>query len=399
MSKLIKAFTAVILFLLPGLNFGQAPDLGAASSFAIFTAVGAFNVLGASTVVTGDVGTNVGAFNGFPPGTVVGQIHVADAVSADAAADVLTAYGYLDAMTCDLVLGTPLGGGQFLTPNVYCMGAASTLNGDLTLDGQGDPNALFIFQVDGAFATGTLSNVYLINSASLCNVYWQINGEFTLGEGSVFRGTIINTGAIHLLEGSSLLGRALSTAGAIDLHNNVVTLGLQPAASTISADGPTTICEGESVILSGNNGGTWSTGATTPTITVSTSGDYYVTNTSSCGSVTSNHIIVTVNPLPVASTISADGPTTICEGESVTLAGNNGGTWSTGETTPSITVSTIGDYYVTNTNSCGSATSNHINVNVIICGVIPAIPISTWALILGGALIALFAFLRYRRIV
>jgi hypothetical protein len=322
--------TIAVILLSPKVNFGQSPpDLGDASGFALFSAAGAFDVLGASTVVTGDVGTNVGAFNGFPPGTVIGQIHVADAVTAAAAPDVLTAYAYLDAITCGLVLGTPMGGGQLLTPNVYCLGAASTLNGDLTLDGQGDANSIFIFQVDGAFATGTLSNVYLTNGASLCNVFWQINGAFSLGEGSVFRGTILNTGAIHLLEGSSLLGSALSTAGAIDLHNNIVTMGTQAAAPVIIADGPTTFCTVDSVILSGNTGGTWSTGADSESITVKTSGDYYVTNTTNCGSAISNHIIV----------------------------------------------STI---------DCGG-------------GVL--VPVATWALILGGIMIAVFAFIRYRRFI
>ncbi len=74
-KQLLKALIAVLLFLMPYLNFGQAPDLGDANGFVLFTAAGAFDVLGASTVVTGDVGTNVGAFTGFPPGTLIGQIH------------------------------------------------------------------------------------------------------------------------------------------------------------------------------------------------------------------------------------------------------------------------------------------------------------------------------------
>jgi hypothetical protein len=59
------------------------------------------------------------------------------------------------------------------------------INGTLTLDGQGNPNALFIFKINGAFSTGTFSNVVLINSASLCNVYWQVGGQFDLGNNSV----------------------------------------------------------------------------------------------------------------------------------------------------------------------------------------------------------------------
>ena len=168
-----------IFFLLPNTNFSQVPNLGVTTSFTLFTAAGAFNNLGTSTV-TGDIGTNVGAFTGFPPGILVGQIHVADPISAQAASDVAIAYSYLAGLTCGLVIGTTLGNNQLLTPNIYCLGGASTINGNLILDAQGDPNAIFIFQIDGALSTTSLSNVSLINSASLCNVFWQINGAVAL---------------------------------------------------------------------------------------------------------------------------------------------------------------------------------------------------------------------------
>lgn len=71
-----------------------------------------------------------------------------------------------------------------------------------------------------------------------------------------------------------------------------------------------------------------------------------------------------VNSLPSASLISANGATNFCSGGSVTLSGNNGGTWNNGATTPSIIVNSSGDYFVTNTNTCGSTQSNHILVNV-----------------------------------
>jgi hypothetical protein len=227
----VGAVIASVMATMPNVNFGAAPYLGAATSFALFTSAGAFNNTGASTVVTGDVGNYTGAFSAFPPGTLNGQKHVADQVSAQAASDVLAAYNYLMGLNCGVVLGTALGNGQTLLPNVYCLGAASTLNGTLVLDGQNNPNSLFIFQVNGAFATGTLANVSLINSASLCNVYWQINGEFDLADGSVFRGTILANGAIHLLGTSTLLGRGLSTAGAISLENSTVTLDCSPIPS------------------------------------------------------------------------------------------------------------------------------------------------------------------------
>ncbi|MBK8450092.1 MAG: DUF3494 domain-containing protein [Saprospiraceae bacterium] len=301
-----------LLFMMPNFVFGQIPNLGEATSFALFTAAGAFNNLG-NTSIVGDIGTDVGAFSGFPPGIVVGEIHVADATSAQAATDVDVAYSYLSSLTCGMVIGTTLGNNQVLTPNIYCLGAASSLNGDLILDGEGDPNAIFIFKINGALSTSTFSNVVLLNSASLCNVYWQVNGAFALGDGSVFRGTLLVNGAISLLEGSSLLGRALSRAGAISLHNNVVTIGMEPLAPTITANGSTLLCEGQSVILSGNISGTWSRGATTPTISVNTSGNYFVTVSNGCGTDESNHIIVTVNPLPLAIV----GPnSTICNSNS-----------------------------------------------------------------------------------
>ncbi|MBK9337405.1 MAG: DUF3494 domain-containing protein [Lewinellaceae bacterium] len=226
------------------LIFGQAPDLGTSNNFALFTAAGQFENVGAATVVIGDVGTNVGAFLAFPPGTLVGSIHVADPVTVQAKIDVDDAYADLAGRTCGSTIGSTLGNGQILAPNTYCVGEASTLNGNLTLDAQGDPDAIFIFQIGGAFATSTLANVLLINGANLCNVYWQIDGAFTLGGGSLFVGTIIANGAINLHTGSTLNGRALSTAGAISTSDNFVTMSLcQP---------PIIICAGE-VLVSCDN--------------------------------------------------------------------------------------------------------------------------------------------------
>ena len=150
--------------------------------------------------------------------------------------------------------------------------------------------------------------------------------------------------------------------GTVTSNHIVVTVNPQPIASVITAGGATTFCAGGSVILSGNVGGTWSNSATTATITVTTPGDYYVTNTNGCGTVTSNHIAVTINPLPIASVITAGGATTFCVGGNVVLSGNVGGTWSNGATTAAITVTTAGNYSVTNTNGCGTVTSNHIVV-------------------------------------
>jgi hypothetical protein len=229
-SKIMFFIIGIVMLCYPKLNLGQVPNLGTASNFALFTAVGAFNNTGATTVI-GDVGTNVGLFSAFPSGTLLGQIHVADLVSQQAAIDVNAAYSYLSSMVCDSVIGTTLGVNQILTPKVYCLGAASVLNGDLILNGQGNPNSIFIFKIDGAFSTSVSSNIVLINSAQLHNVYWQINGAVDIADSSVFRGTIIANGAISLLESSSLFGRGLSIAGAINLHHTSVDISKDGALS------------------------------------------------------------------------------------------------------------------------------------------------------------------------
>lgn len=224
-NKLLHIIFVGTLWFVTNIISGQAPDLGTSSNFALFTSTGAFDNL-RETIVTGDIGTNVGALNGFPsPGTVIGQIHVVDLTSAQAAIDLEVAYNQLFALVCDSTIGTTLGNNQVLPPHIYCLGAISLLTGDLILDAKGDPDAIFIFKIDGAFSTSINSNIILINLASFKNVYWHINGAFELGDSSVFRGIIIASGAISLLDSSSLEGNGLSRGGAISLNNNNVTLG------------------------------------------------------------------------------------------------------------------------------------------------------------------------------
>lgn len=210
-----------LVFLFPSfIASAQAPDLGTAATFALFTASGAFTNTGA-TRATGDIGTDAGDLTGFPAGIVTGQMQVENAASAQAATDVRAAYGALSGMTCGVSTGVSLGG-QTLTPNTYCTGAAATLDGVLTLDGNGDTNALFILNIGGALATASSASVVLVNGAAAENVYWRIAGRFDLGENAVFRGTVLANGAISLLDGATLVGRALSQAGAITLVRNTV---------------------------------------------------------------------------------------------------------------------------------------------------------------------------------
>jgi hypothetical protein len=218
--------TSAAILAFPQVGFGQAPPpLGAAASFALFTAVGAVNNSG-PTIINGDIGTNAGAFNGFPPGVVNGIIHVADTRSTQAATDVQTAYGYY---STNIPCVTPLavyGGTPAVTllPGSYCVGGATTLAGTLILDAGGNANAKFYLAVSGALTTGANSVVLLQNGASANNVYWQIGGLVTLGQNSVMVGTLLVDGAINLIQGATLTGRGLSRSGAITTDTNNASL-------------------------------------------------------------------------------------------------------------------------------------------------------------------------------
>lgn len=208
------------------LTFGQI-NLGTAANFVLFTAAGAFDNFGASNIV-GDIGTNVGVVSGFPPGNLTGQIHQANSTTAQAAIDVDSAYSYLSGVPCDSILGNALGSSQILTPRVYCIPTAATLNGDLILDGENNPNALFIIKVNGILDVIAYSKIILINAASQSNVYWHINGAVNVGDTAIFKGIIVGNGALSFAEGSVLNGIGLTRAGAITTNQANLTI---PSAS------------------------------------------------------------------------------------------------------------------------------------------------------------------------
>lgn len=259
----INIVTALTLILFPTVIFAQvAPNLGTTSGFALFTAAGALTSTGTS-IVTGDVGTDAGAYT--PPGTLNGLSHIADATSAQAAIDVAIAYSDLTQGGTNIAVAL---GGQTLLPGVYQTGGASTLDGTLTLDAVNDPDAVFIIRIGGAFAAAASSTVTLTGSASLCNVYWQIGGQFDLAAGSIFMGTIVANGPIYLLGSSSLLGRGLTTAGAISLVDNIVTIPQSVGTPVFALGATSNRCQEAGTVTytataTNNNGITYSLDATT----------------------------------------------------------------------------------------------------------------------------------------
>jgi Ice-binding-like len=200
----------------------QAPvGLGTAGSFAVLAGTTVTNT-GPSTI-SGDLGVSPGAaVVGFPPGTVNnGVIHAADAVALQAQADVTTAYNDAAGRATTAAVTADLGG-QTLVSGVYTGGALG-LTGTLTLDAQGDPNAVFVFQAASTLITASTSTVSLINGANPCNVFWQVGSSATLGTNSVFVGTVLALTSVAATTGATVQGRLLARNGEVTLDNNVIT--------------------------------------------------------------------------------------------------------------------------------------------------------------------------------
>ncbi len=210
-----SALAILVLLWSPSLSFAQAPTMGTVSDFVLFSADGSVSNSGISQL-TGNVGTNNGSSTGF--GNVNGGMHDGDAASIQCAADLLIAYNQLAAAIPTLFPAPLLGNGAILTPGVYSIPSAATMNLDLVLDAQGDPNAVFIFQINGSFSMNPGAKVKLVNSAMACNVYWKVEGLVSIAAGCTMRGSIFaNNAAIEMNTNDTLEGRALSTAGAVTI--------------------------------------------------------------------------------------------------------------------------------------------------------------------------------------
>jgi len=221
MKRTLKVILAgIALLAVPSVGFSQAPTLGTTANFALFSSNGAVSNTGLSHL-TGNVGTNNGSSTAF--GNVNGVMHDNDGASVASATDLLTAYNQLDAAIPAFFPAPLLGNGQVLNAGIYSISGSATLDGTLTLNGQGNANAVFVIQIEGSFSSTAASHVVLTNNAQACNVYWKVEGLVSLATGTTMKGTIVaNNAAIVLGSGVELEGRALSTTGAITVNGVLV---------------------------------------------------------------------------------------------------------------------------------------------------------------------------------
>ena len=236
-----------------------AVPLGAACGYGVLAHTTVTNTglthVGGVLPATADVGVSPGsAVTGFAippantfvgpgtntagPGLVSGTIHLNDppppstnsAMAAQAALTV--AYNDLAGRTAPaptiLTGAAPDLGGQTLAPGIYKSNTSLAITGTVTLDGGGDPNAVWIFQIASTLITAGNSNVVLAGNASAHNIFWQVGSSATLGTGSTLNGSILALTSVTLTTGATLNGRALASTGAVTLDTNTVVVPACP---------------------------------------------------------------------------------------------------------------------------------------------------------------------------
>jgi hypothetical protein len=222
-----------------------------------------------TSAISGDVGLTAGAsITGLTCSEMTGTIYDSDsgyigacrvtnsAKLTQAETDLTTASSDASGRTPTSTLSTGDNqlGGQTLTSGVYAFGHATTANltGTLTLDGQGDSNAVFIFQASSDLVTSSSSVVKLTNGTQACNVFWVVSSQATLGSSSTFIGTIMAGTSVVLNTGATLNGRALAHTAAVTLNKNTITK--PTCVSPTSTPTPTSTTTSSSDTSSSNTG-------------------------------------------------------------------------------------------------------------------------------------------------
>jgi hypothetical protein len=204
-------------------SHAQAPSLLTAGSFGVLAGTTVTNT--GSTVINGDVGVSPGsAITGFPPGIVNGTIHAADAVAGQAQVDNTNAYNVLAGRPITTNLTGQDLGGKTLIAGVYGFNSSAQLTGTLILDGQGNPNSVFIINIGSTLTTASGSSILLINGAQGGNVFFRVGSSATLGTSTSFTGDILALTSITLNTNAKIIcGDALAQNGAVTLDSNTIT--------------------------------------------------------------------------------------------------------------------------------------------------------------------------------
>jgi hypothetical protein len=217
---LLGALLACMAFATSALAAPATVGLGTASSFSVLAGSTVTNT--GPTTMFGDLGLAPGSsVTGAPH--VLGATHVDDAVAIQAKTELTTAYNDAKGRPAEGSAGTDLTG-QTFTAGVRTASSSLLLSsGSVILDAQGDPNAVFIFQIGSTLITGSNTTVQLVNGAQACNVFWQVGSSATLGTGTKFVGTVMAAETITANTGATIHGRLLAQTAAVNLDTNTIT--------------------------------------------------------------------------------------------------------------------------------------------------------------------------------
>lgn len=238
----------------PAAFAGQSSlGLGTARSFAVLAGTTVTNT--GPTKIFGDLGVSPGTAVTGGPEVSDGTEHRADDVARQAQSDLTTGYDQAAGLTPATAVSPSDLGGQTLAPGVYKAASALGLTGTVTLDGQNDPAAVFIFQAGSTLITAPNGTVKLIRGVQPCNVFWQVGSSATLGTDTAFVGSILALTSVTVETGTTVAGRVLARNAQVSLDDNVITRPTCTAASTTT---PTAPDEGGNG--SGDTGGTGGSG-------------------------------------------------------------------------------------------------------------------------------------------
>lgn len=237
-TKIHTFLLTVFLFSISASLISQVPDLKTSADFILFSSSGGITNTGVSQIFGGAIGTDFGALTGFT--NVICEKHIEDAATEQCKLDLQAVYNYISALTPTATLIATTLSGSTITPGIYLINSAMDLTLNLTLDAQGNPNALFIFKIVGAFTTAASVNILLINGASANNVYWHGTAAIGAGAGASLKGTFMtNAGAVAFGAGVSLEGRALTVLGEVSISGSILTSCILPQATTATLTQPT----------------------------------------------------------------------------------------------------------------------------------------------------------------
>ncbi|WP_210821218.1 ice-binding family protein [Micromonospora sp. D93] len=245
MARVATALTLVaattVLAVLAGPRNASAAEppvpLGTAADFAVLGGMSVTNT--GLSVINGDIGVSPGTtVTGFPPGQLNGVVHANDALAIQGMSDLTTAYNDAASRTTTAVVSDQLGGTTKTTGVYESAEGTFTITGDLTLDAEGDPNAVFIFKTDSTVITGMSSMVNLINGAQSCNVFWQVGSSATLGANSTLRGNLLALTSVTVGAALEVDGRAMVINDTVSIDTSTITRSTCAVPGELSISAP-----------------------------------------------------------------------------------------------------------------------------------------------------------------